>query len=279
MEQIKAPTAYPIEQIANYEGNDSNLLIERLYNPVILEQMVNTFREGYAARAESGRPVVSLELDAQGNPRRDTEGEYILCESPYVPPTDEEIREKILLCIEEIRTFTPISFDEKSPTADCIPVNWKMLGGSVPTEKQKVIMEAHEKGHIVRSFPYSLEGEVHYRALLSKAFNFDAVIYTQADYENDKERLSVNNGQDVSYEEAKRILQGYLSNPEELVERMSQIKNYFGFKGDEIFTREHLAYARAHYVTDTGMDNHMSSFFKMIVDEEEFVRLMNEIGV
>ena len=37
---------------------------------------------------------------------------------------------------------------------------------------------------------------------------------------------------------------------DELAERMSQLKNYFGFKGGEVFTRQHLAYARENYLKD-----------------------------
>lgn len=279
MEQIKELTGYPIEQIANYEGNDSNLLIERLCNPVILEQLVSTFREGYTARVESGRPEIENELDAQGEPKRDAEGRYILYESPYVPPTDDEIREKILACIEEVRTHTPVSFGDASPTSECIPLNWRMLGGAVPTEKQKSIMEAHEKGHVVRSFPITLEGEVYYDSVFGKAFDFDTIPYTAVDYQNDRERLEKGLEHEVSFDEAKRIFCGYMSDPGELIERMSQVKNYFGFKGGEKFTLDHLQYVREHYIKDTGMDNHMSQFFEMIVDEEQFVNLMNRLGV
>ncbi len=52
-------------------------------------------------------------------------------------------------------------------------------------------------------------------------------------------------------------------------------------KGDEQFTKEHLDYARAHYVEDTGMDNHMSLFFRMITPEKEekFLHVINSVGV
>ena len=65
---------------------------------------------------------------------------------------------------------------------------------------------------------------------------------------------------------------------DELVARMSQLKNYFGFKGNEPFTKEHLAYAREHYIQDTGLDNNMKSFFEAVPSEkeDEFILVMNK---
>lgn len=73
----------------------------------------------------------------------------------------------------------------------------------------------------------------------------------------------------------------YISNPEELGARMSQLKNYYGMKGDEQFTLDHLEYARLHYVEDTGLDNDMSKFFSMITVDTTpaFLELMNRMPV
>lgn len=67
------------------------------------------------------------------------------------------------------------------------------------------------------------------------------------------------------------------SQADEILARMAQLKNYFGFSGGEQFTKEHLGYARKHYLEDTQMDNTMKDFFEKIGDEEVFVRNMNEI--
>ena len=64
---------------------------------------------------------------------------------------------------------------------------------------------------------------------------------------------------------------------DEILARMAQLKNYFGFSGGEQFTKEHLLYAKKHYLEDTQMDNTMKDFFEKIGDEEVFVRNMNEI--
>ncbi len=279
MERFQMYNENLIEQSAHFEGNETELLIERLCNPVILEQLVNVSSQGYMARAESGRLVVTPELDAQGEPRRDTNGRFILQENQYVSPTNDQIREQILASIEEIRNTTPISFGDEIPNSECIPLNWRIPGGVLPTLKQKSIMEAHEKGHRVRFFPGSLEGDEFYRKIFGKAFDFSDMSYEQINYQNDKERYVKAVGRDVSFEEARNITIDYLSDPAELTERMSQLKNYFGFKGDEVFTQVHLEYARDNYIRDTGMDNEMQKFFNGIVDESAFLSLMNEMGI
>jgi len=73
----------------------------------------------------------------------------------------------------------------------------------------------------------------------------------------------------------------YLQKGDELMARMAQLKNYYGFKGDEVFTKEHLDYAKEHYVTDVGLDNSMSSMMHIITPKTEvnFIRLMNELPI
>ena len=115
--------------------------------------------------------------------------------------------------------------------------------------RQKSIIESHEKGHVVRTFTVNA-GDI------SKGFDFDKIP-----------------------EDAKRP--SYLRNPDELVERMSQLKNYFNFRSDQSFSREHLKYAREHYLKDTGLDNNMTEFFGMITPEkeDEFLRIINQYPI
>src|SRR3989338_2849226 len=86
------------------------------------------------------------------------------------------------------------------------------LKGRLLSVAEKNAVEAHEKGHVVRGFKIDTQD-------ISKGFDFSR-ISPDSPHPN------------------------YLRNPDELVERMSQLKNYFGFEGDEVFTRAHLAYAR-----------------------------------
>ncbi len=115
--------------------------------------------------------------------------------------------------------------------------------------RQKNIIESHEKGHVFRSFIVNTTD-------ICKGFDLKKI-------PEDAERPS------------------YLKNPDELIERMSQLKNYFNFKSDEPFSREHLRYAREHYVKDTGLDNNMTEFFGMVTPEkeDEFLRVINQYPI
>lgn len=73
----------------------------------------------------------------------------------------------------------------------------------------------------------------------------------------------------------------YLREPDELLARMAQFKNYFGMRTNEQFTAEHLTYVRQHYVEDTGLDNGASLMLSIVTlnTEARFVELMNELPV
>jgi len=65
----------------------------------------------------------------------------------------------------------------------------------------------------------------------------------------------------------------YLTMPDEIIERMSQLRNYFGLSAKDVFTPEHLEYARAHYVSDTGLDNQMSLLMNVVTPGQKGVSL------
>ena len=79
------------------------------------------------------------------------------------------------------------------------------------------------------------------------------------------------------------MVKSYFSRIDELLERMSQLKNYFGMRGSGVFTKEHLYYAKKHYSEDvqTPGDLQIQPFFDAITPEteEEFIRLMNTLGI
>lgn len=276
-----------VERQANYEGDESLLLFERLDNKKIREQIIQMWMAGYNAR--EGEMEQRPKQDENGNVIFNEDGSYIWEDVPFVPPTEKETREEIARLIEEVKIVTPISFDERPPSfdntgIDRIGIFWKMPDGTKPTLKQKTIMLAHEKGHAVRQFPGT---EQYYSEIFKKALDTSRVTYTQEDYEQDVNQLRrVQEGEGhtpddeyYSFENVELKIRDYLARPEEIVERMAQLKNYFGFKGDEEFTQEHLDYARARYVKDTGMDNHMRHFFESITNDQEFLRLINSVGV
>jgi hypothetical protein len=73
---------------------------------------------------------------------------------------------------------------------------------------------------------------------------------------------------------------GYLDDFYEMTARMAQLKNYFGFEADEVFTKEHLQYAKSNYIKDV-IDNSMAEFFALITSENEsdFLEIMNSWGI
>lgn len=128
--------------------------------------------------------------------------------------------------------------------------------GTLLSDRQKDIIAAHEAYHGMIKAPASAKAE------LGKAFDGE-VFYDEI----------------VAGEGLKQP--GYLQKPDELMARMAQLKNYFGMKGGEAFTKDHLEHARAHYVEDTGLDNSMSAMLRIVSPktEPDFLRAMNTLPV
>ena len=273
---INTDNSKKIEQLANYEGNDSALLIERLRNPEIKRQLIDLIQRAYEERALTGKPVVTLILDPVTRyPIKGTDGKYLSDKTPFKALTKDEIEKEIDIGIAEIENFTKVSFTGKEPGENSVDPNWKFPNGDKPTAKQFSIIAAHEKGHRVRSYPHfgSVDPITKY---FSKGFDPSSILYTEEDY---KSEASILGGK--TYKKAKEELLDYLFSAEEIAERMSQLKNYFSMKGGEEFTKEHLVYAQEHYIEDTGMDNRMKFFFQAITPETEdmFIETINSAGI
>lgn len=118
------------------------------------------------------------------------------------------------------------------------------------TDRQKGIIAAHEAYHGM----VDVQGSD--RAIIMQAFNWDVPVINERK-------------------------PGYLLEPDELLARMAQLKNYYGMKGGEIFTPDHLSYARQHYIEDTQLDNSMGAFFQRITPDKEavFIEVMNTLPV
>lgn len=65
---------------------------------------------------------------------------------------------------------------------------------------------------------------------------------------------------------------------DEVLARMSQLKNYFGFRSDEVFTKEHLIYAYKNYVQDVKIDNNVINLISAIVDIDLFIEVINTVA-
>ena len=282
------------EQDVNFENNDDILLADRLSNPEINEQLVklkhqllkkeydfyqNEGWEPYLPEGWTGEERFKLLKGKNSGKIIDTEDLNKKLSEPE--PTLESVTKDITESIDEIRTVTHIDFETEEPDSERMGLGWEMpWTGEKPNTKQMSIINAHEKGHRVRSFYDS------YTEMLRSAFDVSRVNFTEQDLEFlQKSREQSNKlveGEKMSFEEERgNYLENYLFTGKEIAERMSQLKNYFGFAGNEQFTKKHLDYARKNYIKDTNMDNSMRLFFEAITPETEddFLRLINNTGI
>ncbi len=254
------------EGTANLEENESLLFFERLANPRIRTQLLDLLYKGEEMAAGQDYTEI-LEED----------GENVqFVDKLYVPKSRQQVAEELEQRIRVVEGYTPIEFSDKMPTAESMTVGeWKIYG-KLLTVKQKSIAEAHEKGHVIRPFD---ERFPFFNEYFQSGFDLSVSVFT--DEEIEELRKQGDNGPEIPTE---HIIEGgmlYLFSAMEIAERMAQLKNYFGMKGDEQLTAEQLAHARAHYVEDTGLDNNMTSFFKAITPQTEkrFLELINTSGI
>lgn len=285
-----------IESSANFEGNDTELFFERLSNPVIEQQVVDTLYEAERTTFDFYKEEVWEPYLPEGwtgierwkllkgkKSKLVIDEDFLKDKLQKEEPKREEVEKKLLQSIREIQNQTEIDFTTNQPNADVICLNWKLpWTNEKATPKQMSIIEAHEKGHRIRLYD-------HLTKKFIKAFDLSKVVFTEDFHALLKKDIEVSK-QNEEYEDEKELtreerreeyLNHYLFTASEIVERMSQLKNYFGFRDDEKFTKEHLAYAREHYTDDTGMDNGMTMFFEAITPETEeyFLEIINSVGV
>jgi hypothetical protein len=267
-----------IEGSANFEGNDSIVLFKRLHNEKIKNQVIDlTFK---SEQSRNGEIIESLETDADGKLVFDDDGEPIVKEKvSYTPKTREELEKEYDETLSEIESNTEIGFAKKQN--DLHYSDKMFIGAIVPwsgkpfTDKQMSIAEAHEKGHRIREYHSSFFDDY-----FRDSFDFSNVPFGKTEIDMFR-KIGDEEDEEKTDAEIKEMFFDYLSGPNELTERMSQIKNYFGMSSDEVFTKAHLDYARAHYIQDTDMDNGMTQFFQGITEktEEKFLNLINSVGV
>ncbi len=239
------------EQSSNYEGNESILFFNRMHNPVIRKQLIDfifsTESEIYPEQQRS-KEEINLDLEAKLS---------------SVEKTTE-------ITFPKLTTF-PYHTSDRMVVGMIHPVTKTEL-----TTKQMSIAEAHEKGHVVRDFFKGHESTYYKR--LSDAFDIDSFVIPSQELAMITERDA---GAEEPLDGMKKDYVAYLLDPTEVFERMSELKNYFGFKGDEEFTGEHLEYVKKHYVEDTGADNGMTAFFSLITSrtQSKFLEIINSVGI
>lgn len=295
-----------LEQTANYEGSHTLLLCERLKNPIIRDRLIEniyehitTARYGYNRKKHAAtKEEIGERLDAD------------IKEALH--STDIEYYDDTKRPILGITYHDPVL--ETKRVAMCIGYLHPLSGKPYSLQAYNST-ESHEKGHFIRNFDPDFDSEFQRR--LSTGFDRtkinisqeiieasrelikkypqepiteERLILLRDKYYPDKDMDAVRKIfdhllnpkiKDYSDEEIVELLKTYHTAPNELIERMSQLKNYFGMKGVEIFTKEHLDYARIHIGNDLGLSGEMEQFFNMITPEteDEFIKLMNTLGI
>lgn len=263
-----------IEETANYEGNDTLLLFERLNNKEIKDQLIDTYIRYYATQDERKTPKEYQK--------------YIETEDQKIFKTREEINQDIEKKIALSFSQTNISYDQSNKmgcleTADVFGCGTIYLQSINPetnekySEKQRSIAEAHEKGHSLRYF--NNPGEL-FESEVLKAFDFSKIETEK--YLEEIKTMRDKNSKFFSDEKILLNFMEYHKSPMEIFERMSQLKNYFGMSGNENFTKDHLDYAKKNYIKDTGVPEiQIKIFLDAITPETEkyFLNIINTWGI
>lgn len=246
-----------VEQSANCQEDMTNLMLERIQNPVIHDQVINLL---YLIKKYDISDVNQLHID--------------------------EIRQVVDKRVKEVSNDTPISFDKDVvPNAqgrrEIMPLFYEpaLAQGEIYGDFQKNVLEAHEKGHVIRKIRQSPLADKYFQRCL----DYTQIKYTASEIDEINTGIVRLYGEKykLSEQEIKERAVEYLGAAIEIIERMSQLKNYFGMKGNEIFTKAHLDYARIHYIEDTKMNNDMKELFQAITPETEdvFLEYINKAGI
>jgi hypothetical protein len=236
---------------ANYPGDWTNLLHKRLIDPATKEKFILRRTEAMEHMAEDPSLVGRREMP----------------KAHYQSQIDEYDTN-----IERVFSMTQVGAAE---TFDSKGRNLGNMGdegvgavftdaihkGNPLTDRQKNIIEAHEKGHCLRDFASPLD-----RQEIRGVVDHNVISELNA--------LRQANGVD-------RIAPTYVTNPMEIVERMAQFKNYFGMGAHDKFTKRHLDYIREHYVADTSLDNGVSDLLYVVTPETEnaFLDVINKYPI
>lgn len=285
----------PIDQQANFKGSYSELLFSRMNNPVVRKQLLDMIEANEKWLSDNPETVTELKKDPiTGETFLADDGLPIFEQRPgtYNAKSREELEKEFNEGVNRETALTRIDFSlpleasamkrinpegEFHSTDNSEAVVGVMRDSSVPLTEDEIrdrsLIEAHEKGHVFRNLRPSKYLEDKFKPA------FDVLKVTAEAYYGKDKRPDFVTDSDVN-----NSINGYLfdfKKPVEIMERMSQLKNYFGMRGDEKFTIQHLMYAKEHYRKDVNFDNHMQAFFDAITEETEFafLRLINSVGV
>lgn len=247
-----------VEVSANYPGDWTELLHKRAIDPVTKEKFSTQRTEAMLAMKDGAVPE-----QEQGNKYGKRYTEHY-----------QRQMDKYGARVSNIFSHTNIEVGGATRAATLGSGNIDKPGtvyldahkDGVPlTDKQKNIIEAHEKMHGLFD-SQSPTDKLEIRSI----FDEEAVSQLQASYEESRKR-----GVDTKFN------RNYLENPDEIIARLSQFKNYFGMSADEEFTKKHLDQVRKRYISDTGLDNGVSDLLSCVTPQTEqaFLKVINKYPI
>lgn len=235
---------FEVEKSANYKGNWTELLYERVKNPHTKERFmaskVNFPTTEY--RTKKDLETGEKESDIPRDEFNQTILNYDKNIETVFTHTGYETTQSHLEHGGSFHEPGDLGVSQGYGDQGTVFTNAEYDGRSLK-DREKTIIEAHEKAH---------------------------GLFMNLTKEEERNILSAFDLQ--------RLQHKHKAKADEILARMSQLKNYFGFKGGELFTKVHLGYAKEHYVTDIGMNNSIGSMFNAIRDEDRFIELMNTIA-
>lgn len=282
----KVVSVSDIERSANFEGNETLLFHKRLQNPKIKRMLVDLISE-YQQTIDPPSSVWIMDKNDKPIevPKSDWMPEW---EKEHAVQTKKEILDDLDNRIKKVFSLTNVTYTHKgvggfsSGLGDfgtMIPHSVNPENKEKFTIKQLSGIEAHEKGHSIRYFHES--GKAFKEKILS-GFDFSKVQIPEKSKELQRNKFRENGDERFANDKevTDKIIE-YFSDPMEIIERMSQLKNYFGMSGAEIFTKAHLDYARKNYSKDIGFSMQIEPFFDAITPETEdrFLELINSLGI
>lgn len=234
-----------IERSANFQGNWTNIALERMKSHDFKTKFNEWVETSAAALPDTLTPLTREKITASQYITRinefDAAHENVGSHITYGPASEHNHAPSTL--------GTSADFGENAVLFSDAPLN----------NRQKDIIVAHEMFHSLVDSQGAAAKEV-----VREAFDTNEISRWNEEQKN--------TGSD------KRTPIKYMTSPDELMARMAQVKNYYGMHSNESFTQMHLDYARSHYVEDTGLDNNMTLFFRMAKDEV-FIGKMNSLPV
>jgi hypothetical protein len=220
-----------ISTSANYPGDWTGLLYERMISDVTKEQFI-------AQRVDAMKGMLSGEpSDFERKPKQ-----Y----QPHYQAQIDNYDARITEIFSRTNIGSAVEYGKEPRNLGLSNIDLPgtifsdaTFAGKPLTLRQKNIVEAHEKGHGVRDYTSPLDSREIKSVIDSGAL--EALTATKRSQESRGEKEG-------------RFRSVYVEKPEEIIERMSQFKNYFGINMGEPFTAQHLKYLRENYVKDTGLD-------------------------